>query len=315
MSPCGTGTVQADLRDQTSLEGACLGSRAPFPRELSAARPAPLASPALWSLEGMKQCARFTRLTPRILILALLISLACNVLALLDIDAYLATWRASTRPRYRQQLEMFASAHAPHRHRPVVLFLGDSLTNRWHWHEFLADLTPALVLNRGLSGDTVERLLARVDDTVPPQAHIQRAFVMTGINDLLRRHYHLPTFLAHYEALVARLLATAAPDTICLLSLLPARWPAVSNAAVQATNAALARLAHEKGLCYIDLYPDFVDATGQLAAPLTDDGLHLSVAGYQRWIAAITPYLEPERGIPPVALGDSGSRRQGKEHD
>jgi lysophospholipase L1-like esterase len=259
----------------------------------------------MWSTEGMLKYARFTRLTTRILVLALLVSLTCNALALLDIEAYLATWRASTRPRYRQQLEMFASAHAPHRHRPVVLFLGDSLTNRWNWHEFLADHTSALVLNRGLSGDTIERLLARVEDTVPPQAQMQRAFVMIGINDLLRRHYHLPTFIAHYETLVARLLATMAPDKLCLLSILPTRWPEISNAAVQTTNLQLARLAQAKGLCYIDLYPDFVDATGQLAAPLTDDGLHLSVAGYQRWLAAITPYLSPGYEIQPVALGVS----------
>jgi lysophospholipase L1-like esterase len=269
----------------------------------------------MWSLEGMKKCAHFTRLTLLVLVLVLLASLACNVLALLDIEAYISTYRATNRPRYRQQLEMFASAQAPHRHRPVVLFLGDSLTNRWNWHEFLADLTPALVLNRGLSGDTVERLLARLEDTVPPHAHIQRAFMMIGINDLLRRHYHLPTFMARYEALVERLLATVEPDKLCLLSLLPARWPAVSSAVVQATNSQLARLAQAKGLCHIDLYPDFVDATGQLAAPLTDDGLHLSVEGYRRWAAAITPYLSPGYDIQPVALGDSGAHRHGKEHD
>jgi lysophospholipase L1-like esterase len=269
----------------------------------------------MWSREVMLKCARVTRLTPPFCVLALLTSLTYNVLAWLDIEAYLVTYRAANRPRYRQQLEMFASAHAPHRHRPVVLFLGDSLTNRWNWHEFLADLTPALVLNRGLSGDTVAQLLARMDDTVPPQAHIQRAFVMIGINDLLRRHYHLPTFIAHYDALVERLRATVAPDNICLLSLLPTRWQAVSNEVVHTTNTQLGRLAQAKGLCYIDLYPDFVDATGQLAAPLTDDGLHLSVEGYQRWIAAITPYLRPEQGIQPVALGISGSQRHGKEHD
>jgi lysophospholipase L1-like esterase len=256
----------------------------------------------------MKKCARFTRLTPRILVLVLLTSLTFNVLALLDIDAYLATWRASMRPRYRQQLEMFASAQAPHRHRPVVLFLGDSLTNRWAWHEFLADLTPAMVLNRGLSGDTIERLLARFEDTVPSHAQIQRAFIMIGINDLLRRHYHLPTFIAQYDALVERLLATVGPDKICLLSLLPTRWQEISNEVVQTTNIQLDRLAQDKGLCYIDLYQDFVDATGQLAAPLTDDGLHLTVEGYQRWIAAITPYLRPEQGIQPVALGVSQDR-------
>jgi lysophospholipase L1-like esterase len=270
---------------------------------MSAVLPVPPASPAMWSSEVMTKCTRFSRLALALLVLVLLASLAFNVLALLDIDAYLATWRASTRPRYRQQLEMFTSAHAPHRHRPVVLFLGDSLTNRWNWHEFLADLTPAMVLNRGLSGDTIERLLARFEDTVPPHAHIQRAFIMIGINDLLRRHYHLPTFIAQYEALVERLLATVAPDNICLLSILPTRWQEISNEVVHTTNAQLDRLAQDKGLCYIDLHQDFVDATGQLAAPLTDDGLHLSVEGYQRWMAAITPYLKPEQGIRPVALG------------
>lgn len=251
----------------------------------------------------MKKCARFTRLTPLLLLLVLLASLAFNVLALLDIDAYVATWRASMRPRYRQQLEMFASAHAPHRHRPVVLFLGDSLINRWNWHEFLADLTPAMVLNRGLSGDTIERLLARYEDTVPPHAQTQHTFIMIGINNILQRHYHLPTFIAQYAVLVERLLATMTPDKICLLSILPTRWQKISNEVVQMTNAQLDSLARAKGLCYIDLYRDFVDATGQLAAPLTDDGLHLTVEGYQRWIAAITPYLTPEQGTHPVALG------------
>jgi lysophospholipase L1-like esterase len=250
----------------------------------------------------MMPCARFTRLTPLVLVLVLLASLAFNVLALLDIDAYLATYRAANRPRYRQQLEMFASAHAPHRHRPVVLLLGDSLTNRWNWHEFLADLTPATVLNRGLSGDTIERLLARVEETVPPNAQVQRAFILIGINDMLRRHFHLPTFLAHYHALVDRLLATVAVDKICLLSILPTRWAEISNEVIQTTNAALGLLAQEKSLCYIDLYQHVVDATGQLAVALTDDGLHLSVEGYQRWIAAITPYLPPGGDIEPVAL-------------
>jgi lysophospholipase L1-like esterase len=253
----------------------------------------------------MKKYARFTRIIQLLLVFILLASLAFNVLAWLDIDAYLATWRASTRPRYRQQLEMFASTHEPHRHRPVVLLLGDSLINRWNWHEFLADRTPAMVLNRGLSGDTIERLLARFEDTVPPHAQVQRAFIMIGINDIIRRHYHLPTFITHYRELVERLLATVAPDKICVLSILPARWPEVSKAVVHTTNAQLDRLAQEKGLCYIDLSPHFLDATGQLAAPLTDDGLHLSVEGYQRWMAAITPYLPPGEDIQPVALGAS----------
>jgi lysophospholipase L1-like esterase len=250
----------------------------------------------------MEKYTRVTHIIQLLLVFVLLTSLAFNVLAWLDIDAYVATWRASMRPRYRQQVEMFASAHEPHRHRPVVLFLGDSLTNRWNWHEFLADLTPAMVLNRGLSGDTVDRLLARFEETVPPNAQVQRAFIMIGINDILGRHYHLPTFIAQYGELVDRLLATVAADRICLLSILPARWQEISNVVVHTTNAQLDLLAQDKGLCYIDLYQHFIDATGQITASLTDDGLHLTVEGYQRWMAAITPYLEPGRGTQSLAL-------------
>jgi lysophospholipase L1-like esterase len=248
-------------------------------------------------------------------VLILPASLACNVLVFLDIDAFIVTWLTYNRPKYRHQLEMFASSHEPHRGRPVVLFLGDSLTNRWAWHEFLADFTPAMVLNRGLSGDTVERLLSRLDLTVPPNAQIQRAFIMIGINDILKRHYHLPTFIAQYGELIDRLLAIVAPDKICVLSILPARWKEISNEVVQATNVQLSRLTQDKNLCYIDLYQDFVDATGRLAAPLTDDGLHLTVEGYQRWMTAITPYLLPRRHIKPVALEGSGSQQHGATHD
>ena len=138
---------------------------------------------------------------------------------------------------------------------------------------------------------------------------------MIGINDIQQRHFHLPTFIAHYEALIERLLATVAVDKICLLSILPTRWAKISNEVIQTTNAELGTLAQAKGFCYIDLYQDFVDAEGRLAAPLTDDGLHLSVAGYQRWLAGITPYLSPGPEIQPVALGDSGSQLHGKEHD
>jgi lysophospholipase L1-like esterase len=285
----------------------------PFHREMSAALPVPPASPAMWSIEATMKGARLTRMTQLIFVLILLASLALNVLALLDIDVFIATWRASNRPRYRQQLEMFASTHEPHRHRPVVLFLADSLTSPWAWHEFLADLTPAMVLNRGLSGDTVERLLSRLEPTVPPNAQIQRAFVMIGINDIQKRHYHLPTFIAQYGELVDRLLATVAPDKICVLSILPARRKEISNEVVQATNSRLGRLAQDQGLCYIDLYQHFVDATGRLAAPLTHDGIHLTVEGYQRWMAAITPYLAPGEGIPSWPLeGRQGHGRQSR---
>jgi lysophospholipase L1-like esterase len=43
---------------------------------------------------------------------------------------------------------------------------------------------------------------------------------------------------------------------------------------------------------FIDLYPLFVDARGDLCAELNNDHLHLLAHGYELWAEALHPYLE-----------------------
>ena len=45
----------------------------------------------------------------------------------------------------------------------------------------------------------------------------------------------------------------------------------------------LAAIAQEEKVDYLDLYPHFADARGELRPELTTDGLHLSAVGYGVW--------------------------------
>jgi len=44
-----------------------------------------------------------------------------------------------------------------------VLFLGDSITEQGMWHEWLPEVP---TLNRGIGGDTVHEVQARLDSAV-----------------------------------------------------------------------------------------------------------------------------------------------------
>jgi lysophospholipase L1-like esterase len=57
----------------------------------------------------------------------------------------------------------------------------------------------------------------------------------------------------------------------------------VSNSDIRQLNQALAEMAQEEDVTYLDLQPYFADANGNLAADLSTDGLHLSAKGYEVW--------------------------------
>ena len=80
------------------------------------------------------------------------------------------------------------------------------------------------------------------------------------------------------------------PDTqIVVQTLLPsARMPSE----LVATNEAIRRLATARGLEVLDLYPEFDDGFGRLRVDETYDGVHLTGAGYDRWVALLEPWFD-----------------------
>ena len=124
-------------------------------------------------------------------------------------------------------IPIFQSINAAVKTQPYrVLFLGDSITQRWElplWDAkpvWDANMKPRGVLNAGVSGDRSEHLLWRLDhgnlDGPPPKAVI----VLIGTNDLA--HGRPPELAAEgIRAVLIRLRQKLPSTRILLLGL----WP------------------------------------------------------------------------------------------
>jgi lysophospholipase L1-like esterase len=172
--------------------------------------------------------------------------------------------------------------------RHLSILLGDSLS-LWFPVQLLS--SERNWLNQGISGETSAGLLNRLDllDKTQPEV----IYVMIGINDLIRGVKD-QTILANQE-LIIRYLRRVHPQTkIIVQSILPhsadqATWEGrdrllvIPNSRIRELNQQLKAIAEEEGAIYLDLYPLFADANGNLKTELSTDGLHLSPQGYLVW--------------------------------
>ncbi|GAB4230510.1 MAG: hypothetical protein Kow00121_59310 [Elainellaceae cyanobacterium] len=161
-------------------------------------------------------------------------------------------------------------------------------------------------LNQAISGETSAGLLKRLDlfdQTLP-----ETILVMIGINDLLRGTSE-QTILANVQQILESLQATHPQAQIVLQSVLPhaaekSTWEGrdrlleLPNSRIRTLNDQLEALAQQEGVYFLDLYPLFANAQGNLKMTLSTDGLHLSSEGYQVWGIALQVYsrevLEPD---------------------
>ena len=169
--------------------------------------------------------------------------------------------------------------------RDVVVFLGDSLIHDGAWQKAFPDVA---VVNLGVKGDTVMDVAARLDELNDPRLRVVKLFLLIGTNDA--RHRMPSRQLAGHYSLLLRLLREILPETrIYLMSLPPCG--AKHREIVLALNQRIREAAAFHGLTHICLYPEFVAADGSLREAYGIDGIHLSDAGYQRWVELIAPYV------------------------
>jgi len=211
----------------------------------------------------------------------------------------------------RQEAKVAAEKQPPR----LIVLAGDSLS-LW----FPPELLPSDEnwLNQSISGETSTGLLRRLklfDQTRP-----EVVFVMIGINDLLRG-VGTETILANHREIVLHLKAAHPQAQIVVQSILPyvdrrppqsqlssvedtaqpepassslsGQVPA-SNSDIRELNQALADMAKEEDVTYLDLQPYFTDANGNLAADLSTDGLHLSAKGYRVWQARLQVFAQQQ---------------------
>ena len=154
-----------------------------------------------------------------------------------------------------------------------------------------------LVANLGVNGYTTADLIR---DELPRLAELAPDFVTlcVGVNDVVQG---VPTPMLAINAarildaiLTRRPVAGAVVLTIPDYTVTPAGAdygePAARGAAIRAANDAIARLADERAIDVVDVYP-----TSLLAATDPDlvaaDGLHPSGRQYARWVELLVPVV------------------------
>ncbi len=162
--------------------------------------------------------------------------------------------------------------------------------------------TLELVANLAVNGYTSADLIRA---ELPAVARLDPGFatVLIGVNDVVRR-VSLDTYVANVATILDTLLGQLAADRIVAVAtpdytVTPAGAdygdPARQHDGIVAVNGALARLAAERGIAFVDIFDISLGAAADRALIATD-GLHPSGAQYARWVERILPVVAERIG-------------------
>ncbi|MBV9829628.1 MAG: hypothetical protein JO001_28745 [Alphaproteobacteria bacterium] len=177
-----------------------------------------------------------------------------------------------------------------------VLFLGDSITERFDDTVWREDMMPRGVLNSGVNGDRTENLLWRMQhgnlDGQPPTGVV----VLIGTNDLTNGgegrspEATADGIRANLEYLRQRLPRAR----IVLLGLYPRSIS--PEARLRRGTVAVNQLIRECGddvwIKYADIGTILLEPDGRLSPTISPDALHFTEAGYRRLAPRLNPLID-----------------------
>lgn len=165
----------------------------------------------------------------------------------------------------------------------VVVFVGDGLSAAARWEERFLEFE---VHNLGVSGDTTDEVIARLDSVAAtdPDAVI----LQVGTNDV-GWHRSDEYIVRNIETILCT-LRKRLPTARLLIQSVPPREEDFAPV-IRSINRHLRQFAPTVKARYLDLWPILADAQGRLSAEWSTDSLHLSEAGYEIWFAALRPAL------------------------
>jgi beta-glucosidase len=174
-----------------------------------------------------------------------------------------------------------------------VLFLGDSLTERFDPELWRQHMEPRGVLNAGVSGDRTEHLLWRLQhgnlDGPPPAGVV----VLIGTNDL--GYDRTPEIVAEGIRADLQYLRQRLPRArIGLLGLWPrAMWPdAPLRHAILAVNRLIKNCGDDRAVFYADIGGLLLDPEGRLTPEISSDRLHFTGLGYARLMPRLDALID-----------------------
>jgi lysophospholipase L1-like esterase len=185
-------------------------------------------------------------------------------------DSYTIGTAVAPSERFPDQL-VAALAGGP---RPLEL-LANLGVNGYTSADLIREELPVL---DGLDPDVVTVLIGVNDAVQGVSSAAYAANVVTILDTLLGR---LPA---------DRVVAVAIPDYTVTPAGADYGDPGQQHGAIVEHNAIMARLAHERGIAFVDIFDISLEAADDRSL-VADDGLHPSGAQYARWVERIAPVV------------------------
>ncbi|USD62272.1 hypothetical protein J4N45_23130 [Vibrio sp. SCSIO 43140] len=164
-----------------------------------------------------------------------------------------------------------------------IVFIGDSITDGSDWNDVFPD---KIIANRGISGDTTDGVLKRMDTILNTKA--EKAFVMIGTNDV-SRGFDVETIFKNYVEILDLLLSNDI-EPIVQSTLFTYNDEMRDNRTIKALNKKLKTFCENNDITYVDLNA-ILSKNETLIKKYSDDGLHLNGSGYVAWSKIIEEHV------------------------
>lgn len=199
--------------------------------------------------------------------------------------------QVTKRANYRTLNEEYAL------HSQTVL-LGDSITDFFNWYELFYDFsktTGQAVYNRGISGDTTDRLLERMHDNVL-NIKPRNIVILIGTNDI-GKGLPLEFSVQNVDSILKEIKENCPETNLILQAVYPVNKPMRftnekrTNKKIDLMNKEFVKLSEKHNCHWLDLTEKLRGNDENLNKDFTFDGLHVNVEAYKIIAENIIPLL------------------------
>lgn len=180
-----------------------------------------------------------------------------------------------------------------------TVLLGDSITDFFNWYELFYDFsksTGQAVYNRGISGDTTDRLLERLEENVL-NISPKNIVLLIGTNDI-GRGLPLSMTIENVSKIIESTKKKCPDINFILQAVYPinesmrGKYEKRSNEKICSMNKEFIKLSEKYACTWLDITDKLKDETGNLKKEYTYDGLHLNVNAYKIVAESVIPLLK-----------------------
>ncbi len=180
-----------------------------------------------------------------------------------------------------------------------TVLLGDSITDFFNWYELFYDFSKSsgqAVYNRGISGDTTDRLLERLQENVL-NIKPRNIVLLIGTNDI-GRGLPLSVSVENLENIIKSTKSSCPEVNFIVEAVYPInenmrdRFEKRSNKKINEMNKEFIKLCEKYNCVWLDFTDKLKNKNGNLKEEYTYDGLHINALAYELVAKNVIPLLK-----------------------